>query len=96
MTPYTIIATALVSLGANKLRAGLTLLGIVIGVAAFITLMAIGRGSQESITSGIESLGSNLLFVTPPFSIGGSSALTLADPDALLDPAFTPTVVDVT
>ena len=44
MTPYTIIATALVSLGANKLRAGLTLLGIVIGVAAFITLMAIGRG----------------------------------------------------
>ena len=46
MTPYTIITTALASLGANKLRAGLTLLGIVIGVAAFITLMAIGRGSQ--------------------------------------------------
>ncbi len=95
MTPYTIIATALVSLGANKLRAGLTLLGIVIGVAAFITLMAIGRGSQESITSGIESLGSNLLFVTPPFSFDGSSALTLDDADALLDPVFTPTVVDV-
>ena len=95
VTPLTIIATALVSLGANKLRAGLTLLGIVIGVAAFITLMAIGRGSQESITSGIESLGSNLLFVTPPFSIDGSSALTLDDADALLDPVFTPAVVDV-
>ncbi len=95
MTPYTIVTTALVSLGANKLRAGLTLLGIVIGVAAFITLMAIGRGSQESITSRIESLGSNLLFVTPPFSIDGSSALTLDDANALVDPVFTPAVVDV-
>ncbi len=79
MTPYTVIATALISLGANKLRAGLTLLGIVIGVAAFITLMAIGRGTQEQITSRIESLGSNLLFVTAAFSIDGSSALTLED-----------------
>ena len=95
MTPYTIITTALVSLGANKLRAGLTLLGIVIGVAAFITLMAIGRGSQESITSRIESLGSNLLFVSPPFSFDGSSGLTLEDAEALVDPVFTPTVVNV-
>ena len=95
MTPYTIIITALASLGANKLRAGLTLLGIVIGVAAFITLMAIGRGSQQSITERIESLGSNLLFVSPPFSFDGSSALTLEDAEALVDPVFTPAVVDV-
>ena len=95
MTPYTILTTALVSLSTNKLRAGLTLLGIVIGVAAFITLMAIGRGSQQSITERIESLGSNLLFVTPPFSIDGSSGLTLEDAAALVDPVFTPTVVDV-
>ena len=95
MTPYTIITTALASLGANKLRAGLTLLGIVIGVAAFITLMAIGRGSQASITERIESLGSNLLFVSPPFSFDGSSGLTLEDSAALVDPVFTPTVVDV-
>ncbi len=95
MTPYTIITTALVSLGANKLRAGLTLLGIVIGVAAFITLMAIGRGSQASITERIESLGSNLLFVSPPFSFDDSSGLTLEDSAALVDPVFTPTVVDV-
>ena len=95
MTPQTILLTALASLGANKLRAGLTLLGIVIGVAAFITLMAIGRGSQQSITERIESLGSNLLFVTPPFSIDGSSGLTLEDATALVDPVFTPTVVDV-
>ena len=95
MTPYTIITTALASLGANKLRAGLTLLGIVIGVAAFITLMAIGRGSQQSITERIESLGSNLLFVSPPFSFDDSSGLTLEDSAALVDPVFTPTVVDV-
>ena len=95
MTPYTIITTALASLGANKLRAGLTLLGIVIGVAAFITLMAIGRGSQASITERIESLGSNLLFVSPPFSFDGSSGLTLEDSAALVGPVFTPTVVDV-
>ena len=95
MTPYTIITTAIASLGANKLRAGLTLLGIVIGVAAFITLMAIGRGSQASITERIESLGSNLLFVSPPFSFDDSSGLTLEDAAALVDPVFTPTVVDV-
>ena len=95
MTPYTIITTALASLGTNKLRAGLTLLGIVIGVAAFITLMAIGRGSQASITERIESLGSNLLFVSPPFSFDDSSGLTLEDSAALVDPVFTPTVVDV-
>ena len=95
MTPYTIITTALVSLGANKLRAGLTLLGIVIGVAAFITLMAIGRGAQEAVTDRIESLGSNLLFITAPFSFDGSSSLTLDDAEALLDPVFTPAVVDV-
>ena len=95
MTPHTIIATALISLGANKLRAGLTLLGIVIGVAAFITLMAIGRGAQEQITSRIESLGSNLLFVSPPFTIDGVSALTLEDADALLDPVFAPAVAAV-
>ena len=95
MTPYAALATALISLGANKLRAGLTLLGIVIGVAAFITLMAIGRGTQEQITSRIESLGSNLLFVSPPFSGDGVSALTLEDAEALLDPVFAPDVAAV-
>ena len=57
--------------------------------------MAIGRGSQASITERIESLGSNLLFVSPPFSFDDSSGLTLEDSAALVDPVFTPTVVDV-
>ena len=65
MNVVTILRTSLSSLGSNKLRAGLTLLGIVIGVAAVISLMAIGRGVQQSITDRIESLGTNLLFVRP-------------------------------
>ena len=65
MTALAIIRTALDSLSANKLRAGLTLLGIVIGVAAVISLMAIGRGVQQTITERIQLLGTNLLFVRP-------------------------------
>ena len=65
MSALATLLTALSSLGANKLRAGLTLLGIVIGVTSVISLMAIGKGAQESITSRIESLGTNLLFVRP-------------------------------
>ena len=63
MNLKTTLVTALSSLGSNKLRAGLTLLGVVIGVAAVISLMAIGRGVQQTITQRIQSLGTNLLFV---------------------------------
>ena len=71
MGPLTIASTALSSLGANKLRTGLALLGIVIGVVAVISTMSVGRGAQETITSRIEELGTNLLFVRP--SIPGQS-----------------------
>ena len=71
MGPLTIAVTALSSLGANKLRTGLALLGIVIGVAAVISTMSVGRGAQETITSRIEELGTNLLFIRP--SIPGQS-----------------------
>ena len=90
MTPLALIATAWSSIGGNRLRTGLTLLGIIIGVAAVIALMSIGRGAQEQITSRIESLGSNLLYVR---SQGGD--LTLDDALALVDPVFTPSIVDV-
>src|SRR5712692_6691716 len=56
---------ALRSLGANKLRAGLTMLGVIIGVAAVIALVSIGRGASASITAQIQSIGTNLLFVRP-------------------------------
>jgi putative ABC transport system permease protein len=56
---------ALRALRANKGRTVLTMLGVIIGVAAVILLVSIGAGVQESITSQIEGLGSNLLFVFP-------------------------------
>ena len=83
------INTAISSLGANKLRAGLALLGIVIGVTAVITLMSIGRGTTEQITGIIQGLGTNLLFVQPE----GEGQLTLGDADALVDPVCAPTVL---
>ena len=54
---------ALESLASNKLRSGLTMLGIVIGVGAVIAMMAIGQGAQAEITGSIEGIGTNLLFV---------------------------------
>ena len=56
---------ALESLNANKLRSGLTILGIVIGVAAVVAMLGIGQGAQDTITGTISGIGSNLLFVFP-------------------------------
>ena len=89
MSPLETIKTALSSLGANKLRAGLALLGIVIGVTAVITLMSIGRGAADEITGLIQGLGTNLLFVQPQ----GQGQLTLGDAEALVDPVYTPSVL---
>ncbi len=50
---------------ANKVRSGLTVLGIVIGIGSVIAMIAIGQGAQNSIKASIESLGSNLILVTP-------------------------------
>ena len=65
MTIIESIRIALRSLAANKLRAALTMLGIIIGVAAVIALMGIGRGAQKAIDSQINSMGTNLIFVSP-------------------------------
>ena len=79
---------ALISLNSNKFRSALTLLGIVIGVSAVISLMAIGEGVQQTITARIESLGTNLLFIRPGessenrISRGQGSAQTLTLDDA--------------
>lgn len=53
------------SLSANKVRSGLTILGIVIGVGSVIAMVAIGQGSQASISEKIESIGSNLIMIQP-------------------------------
>ena len=59
------IFEALESLNANKVRTGLTILGIVIGVAAVIAMLAVGAGAQDTITGSINGIGTNLLFVFP-------------------------------
>ena len=93
MNLHRTLLSALQSVGSNKLRSLLTLLGIVIGVAAVISLMSIGRGVQVSVTSFIQELGTNILFVnsTDP----QSSPLTLDDAYALVDPVLAPSVDQV-
>jgi putative ABC transport system permease protein len=56
---------ALGALSSNKLRSALTVLGIIIGVAAVIALMSIGAGVQKTISDQLSSVGSNLIFVYP-------------------------------
>src|SRR5437763_3404351 len=80
--------TAFRALGANKLRALLTMLGIIIGVAAVISLMSVGRGAQAAVTDQIQGLGTNLLFIRPGsiqqggVRAGQGSAQTLSLEDA--------------
>ena len=92
------LQSALEGLIANKMRAGLTMLGVVIGVAAVIALLSIGQGVQESITGSITGAGSNLLFVAPgSFQMGGvespsgsAASMTYADALAIADPRNVP------
>jgi macrolide transport system ATP-binding/permease protein len=75
----------------NKLRAALTMLGIFIGVAAVITMVAVGDGARSSVEAQINSLGTNLLIVVPGATtangvragMGSNSTLTVADAQAL-------------
>ena len=82
------------SLLANKMRSGLTVLGIIIGVAAVIAVLAIGNGTQESILGEIQGVGTNLLFVTSGGSedISNPKPLTLSDADALAEPFSAPSI----
>ena len=99
---------AIESLNGNKMRSGLTVLGIVIGVAAVIAMLAVGNGAQASITGSISSIGTNLLFVFRggPEQGGGPGGgrvrsgnndrpLTLGDADAIADPFTAPSVAAV-
>ncbi|OGN95350.1 MAG: hypothetical protein A2Z71_02670 [Chloroflexi bacterium RBG_13_50_21] len=62
------------ALAANKLRSGLTMLGIIIGVAAVVALMAIGRGATRSVTSSVEGLGSNLISISAARNLSQTGA----------------------
>ena len=67
---------ALASLSTNKLRTALSLLGIIIGVASVITMVSIGTGAQEQVTSQIGAMGSNLITVSPGFIRGGGGRVS--------------------
>ncbi len=86
------------TLTVNKLRTGLAILGIVIGIGSVIALISLGQGSQQMVQNQIQSLGANLLTVQPGFSqsgsvrgaAGGGTTLTLDDALALsTDPTIT-------
>jgi len=90
MKIFNLIRIALKALQRNKLRAFLTMLGIIIGVAAVITMGAIGEGSKESIHSQLSSMGSNMITVSPysnaPGGVrlgSGVQTLTIKDVNAI-------------
>ena len=85
------LATAWVGVATHKLRSFLTILGIVIGVGAVITLMSVGRGAEAQILSNIQSMGSNLINISPGAfrfggvrgAAGGVRTLTMEDAGAI-------------
>jgi putative ABC transport system permease protein len=86
-------------IAANKLRSGLTILGMTIGVASVIVLIAVGNGSSQAVKSQIQSLGTNVLLVQSGAGRGGSGvsgsssvSLTKKDAEALEAPGAAPDV----
>ena len=65
------VRVALAGLAANKLRSGLTILGLMIGVGSVIVLIAVGTGSSAAVTNQIDQLGSNVLLVSGAPTLGG-------------------------
>jgi putative ABC transport system permease protein len=95
------IAVALTALRANKLRSMLTMLGVIIGVAAVVAVVALGRGAQESVNARISALGTTLLTVVPGQVFGRGVAsgtdrarLTLDDANALVEQGTVLTAVE--
>ena len=95
------VRVALAGLAANKLRSGLTILGLMIGVGSVIVLIAVGTGSSAAVENQIDQLGSNVLLVSGAPTLGGlfrrstataSSGLNVADANALANPFEAPDV----
>ncbi|MEV7595711.1 ABC transporter permease, partial [Streptomyces sp. NPDC089922] len=101
MNPFETLRFAFGGLAANKVRSALTMLGVLIGVAAVIVLLAVGNGSSQAVKNSIEKLGTNALTVSSGGGFGGSRSatvtkpLTVDDARALADPATAPHVESV-
>jgi putative ABC transport system permease protein len=84
-----VLRIALKALRVNKLRTALTMLGMIIGVAAVITMLAVGGGAQERVREQLKNLGSNLMLVLPGSTtasgvrLGAGAAQVLSEEDAL-------------
>jgi putative ABC transport system permease protein len=99
------VRIAIRGIAANKLRSGLTVLGLLIGVGAVIILVAVGKGSSTAVQNRIKSLGTNTITVINRGRFGGGRSttgtqsrkvtLTIADVNALSDKASAPDVLSV-
>src|SRR5205085_671923 len=95
------LRVAISGLMANRLRSVLTMLGIVIGVAAVLALTSFGQGFQRYVTSQFQRLGANMVIIFPSQPNGANAnvikpkPLTVADAEAIADPANVPGVVGV-
>jgi putative ABC transport system permease protein len=98
------IRTGLEAVASHRLRSGLTVLGILIGIAAVILTVGLGLGAQQQVAEQINSLGSNLLIVTPGSTtsssgvrggFGSASTLTVADATALASKIVAPDIAAV-
>ena len=104
MTWLETLRTAYDALRTRRLRSALTMLGILIGIAAVMLTVGLGQGAQQQVTDQINKLGSNLLIVTPGSSTsasgvrggrGSATTLTMDDAVMLADPAVAPDVARV-
>jgi putative ABC transport system permease protein len=93
--------TAVEAIGARRLRSALTMLGILIGIAAVMLTVGLGQGAQQTVAAQIDKLGSNLLIVSPGSTTslsglrggrGSATTLTTADAEVLADPAVAPDI----
>ena len=73
---------AIRAIAANKMRSFLTALGIIIGIAAVITMLAIGQGSKASIKANIAEMGSNMIMISPGADMRGGETGCFVNGDA--------------
>ncbi|MGP8058225.1 MAG: ABC transporter permease [Acidimicrobiales bacterium] len=100
MIRFDSIRIALAGIAANRLRSALTMLGMLIGVASVIILVAVGNGSSAAVEASIEKLGTNLLVISPELSFSTTgpapaTSLTQTDVQALQDKGTNPAISQV-
>ena len=104
MTWFDTLMTSLEAMRSHRMRSALTVLGILIGIAAVILTVGLGIGAQQQVTAQVEALGTNLLIISPGSTtsttgfrggFGSASTLTQADAQALASPVVAPDIAAV-